>query len=367
MPSGVGARARAIRAVVATVVVAAGLAVLATPAHAQAAPGGQIIIVKQIEGGGDVTAFFTVLGDPDVLTAQATTVGGQPAIATPPMTDLPFGSYVVREDGTDGPFQLTSIECDDPDADVDLQGQQAIISLTDEAPVVTCTFTNTLAGAAILGQKIVTGDTSSWTRPAQFHITCPELQLDIPIEPPIGPGGPGTYTIGQGFIPPATCTITETDTGSDAPVIVSSFVTNHGSLIAVGGNAVTFTAGVGDDLVLTVNNQFPPIGQGEPTRPRERPEQGSGGTTTTTVAGGTTTTTTATTTAATTTTVPGGATTTSSGGGQAPTSAPTTAPATAPAELPTTGDSAGTLIAAALAVMVFGLALVARTRRLSGD
>ena len=71
--------------------------------------------------------------------------------------------------------------------------------------------------AAIQGIKLVTGDTSSWIRPAQFHITCsgPDFELDIDIEPPVGPGGPGTYIIGQGSIPPGTCTISETDTGSD--------------------------------------------------------------------------------------------------------------------------------------------------------
>ncbi len=88
--------------------------------------------------------------------------------------------------------------------------------------------------AAILGQKIVTGDTSTWTRPAQFHITCPALQLDIDIEPPVGPGGPGTYIIGQGSIPPATCTISEIDTGTDSTVQVSMVMTNHGVPIASG-------------------------------------------------------------------------------------------------------------------------------------
>ncbi len=151
-----------------------------------------------------------------------------------------------------------------------------IVQVTVDDELITCTFTNELTRATILGLKIVTGNTLSWTRPAQFHITCPEFQLDIDIEPPVGPGGPGTYTIGQGSLPPATCTISETDTGSDAPVIVSSFVTNHGILIAAGSNAVTFTSAAGDDLVVTFSNQFPPIGAGEPTQPRERPEHGVG-------------------------------------------------------------------------------------------
>ena len=70
-------------------------------------------------------------------------------------------------------------------------------------------------------------------------------------------------------------------------MIVASFVTNHGILIAAGANAVTFTSAAGDELVVTFSNQFPPIGAGEPTQPRERPEQGSGATTTTATGGST--------------------------------------------------------------------------------
>ena len=151
-------------------------------------------------------------------------------------------------------------------------------------------------------------------------------------------------------------------------MIVASFVTNHGILIAAGANAVTFTSAAGDELVVTFSNQFPPIGAGEPTQPRERPEQGSGATTTT-ATGGSTTTTTTVPGGGTTTTVPGGGATTTpttapGGGATTTASAPATAaPTTAPQELPTTGDSAGTLIAAALGIMVLGLTLIARTRR----
>ncbi len=204
-----------------------------------------------------------------------------------------------------------------------VQGNSVQVDVADT--VIACTFTNTVTRAAILGLKIVTGDTSSWTRPAQFHITCPALQLDIDIEPPVGPGGPGTYIIGQGSIPPATCTISEIDTGSDNTVQVSMVVANHGVPIASGATAVTFTSHAGDDLVLTVRNTFFGL-----VRP-ELPEQA---TTTTTVAGGSTTTTTV---ASTTTTVvvvqtlpviPETPPTTA-----APSSAPTTAPS-----LPTTGS-----------------------------
>ena len=135
-----------------------------------------------------------------------------------------------------------------------VQGNSVQVDVADT--VIACTFTNTVTRAAILGLKIVTGDTSTWTRPAQFHITCPELELDIDIEPPVGPGGPGTYTIGQGSIPPATCTISEIDTGSDSNVQVSMVIANHGVPIASGATAVTFTSHAGDDLVFTVRNTF---------------------------------------------------------------------------------------------------------------
>jgi len=368
MPYGVGApRRRAARAFAGITLILSGLAALTVPAGAQPAPTGSINIVKQVEGGADVTAFFTVIGDPDVFNVQATTVGGQGA--APPIAGLPLGSYVVREDGTDGPFQLTSIECDDPDADIDVQGQQAIITLTAQAPDVTCTFTNTLAGAAILAQKVVSGNTTSWTRPARFHISCPELQLELDIEPPVGPGGPGTYTIGQGFIPPATCTISEIDTGSDGPVFVTMQMTNHGVPIASGITSLTFTANVGDNLLLRVTNLFLADVPGQPG-------QDPPGATTTIAGESTTTTTAATTTTA--TTIPGGATTTVPGGGATtvPGSGGTTVPGgggttlpgsgaqtTTPGELPATGRASRGLVVLALASMAGGLFLVARTRR----
>ena len=125
-------------------------------------------------------------------------------------------------------------------------------------------------------------------------------------------------------------------------------VANHGVQIASGTTAVTFTSHAGDDLVLTVRNNFPTV-----VRP-ELPEQA-----TTTVAGGSTTTTTV---ASTTTTVvvvqtlpviPETPPTTA-----APSSAPTTAPS-----LPTTGSPTGGLVVGALLAMLAGVALVARTRR----
>ncbi len=124
-------------------------------------------------------------------------------------------------------------------------------------------------------------------------------------------------------------------------------MTNHGVPIATGTTSLTFTSEVGDDLVLTVTNAFPPIDHPFPS------DQG-GGTTTTTIAGGSTTTTVAPTT---TTTVPNGGATTSGGG------TTSSAPTTAPSELPTTGSPTGGLVVAGLLAMLGGLVLVARTRR----
>ena len=72
----------------------------------------------------------------------------------------------------------------------------------------------------------------------------------------MGPGGPGTYVIGQGTIPPATCTISETDTGSDGFVQVSMIVIDDGILVATGTTSVTFTSVAGGDLVIRVTNAF---------------------------------------------------------------------------------------------------------------
>ena len=358
MPSGVGARVRAIRVAFGAAFAVASLVVLAAPARAQAAP---TLTIQKVAVGADVTATFEVTG-PNIdgtatLSADALD-GGPPAVASPPLTGLEGGgNYLITEtQPAEGltPFDTTFSCVDDENTVVQSgNGHQVLVTLNGN---ITCTFTNTLAGASIVAHKIVTGDTSSWVRPARFHITCPALQLDMDIEPPVGPGGPGTYTIGQGAIPPATCTISEIDTGSDGNVTVSMVMTNHGTPVAFGTNSLTFTSHVGDDLVLTVTDAFPPVDH-------PFPGDNGGGTTTTTVAGGSTTTTTAPTTTVpnggATTTVPnGGATTSTPGGGGS-----TAAPSSTPNELPTTGSPAGGLLVAALVAMLAGLALVARTRR----
>jgi len=351
MPSGVGARGRAARGLLAALLAVVGLLVFAAPAHAQAAPSGGIQVNK-VEIGGTADATFAVTG-PDDFTADLTAhVVAENTVtpAIPALTALDPGTYVITETAPIDPnsgqsvWELTDVECDGGQPEVNLGA--GIVSITVSDALVTCTFTDTVTRASILALKTVIGDTSTWTRPAQFHITCPSLELDIDIEPPVGPGGPGTYKIGQGSIPPATCTISEIDTGSDGPVAVTMIMTNHGSVIATGGKALTFTSHAGDDLVLSVINRFPPIQRPEP------PEQATTSTT------GTTTTTIATTTTVTTST-------TSSGGATTTVAPPTTsAPATTQAPLPTTGSPTGGLIVAALVAMIAGLTLVARTRRL---
>ena len=339
MPSGVGApRRRAARAVAGITLIVLGLAAPTLPAGAQAEPSGGIIIEK-VEIGGIAPATFDVTG-PGItgtrnLVANVEAVG-TPTPAVPALPPLTPGVYVITEtapadENGQSVWELTNIDCGG--AGFVRNGNSIELTVTDA--VITCTFTNTVTRGSILGLKIATGGTSSWVRPAQFHITCsgPNFELDIDIEPPVGPGGPGTYVIGQGSLPPGTCTISETDTGSDFPPTVTMVVTNHGLPIAVGNLSVTFTAHAGDDLVLRVTNAF--LASGPPAQ-----EPG----TTTTIAGGTTTTT-ATTTTTTATTVPGGGTTTVPGGGA--TTVPgggagaTQAPATTTPQLPVTGSLDG--------------------------
>ncbi len=353
MPSGVGAHLTLVRAVISVVIVAAGVSVFAAQAGAQAAPGG--IAIDKVEIGGTAPATFEVTGPgiTGTTTLQADVLAeNTPTPALPALPPLTPGTYTITEtapadENGQSVWELTSVVCGGQQMQV--QGNSVQVDVADT--VIACTFTDTVTRAAILGQKIVTGDTSTWTRPAQFHITCPALELDIDIEPPVGPGGPGTYIIGQGSIPPATCTISEIDTGSDSNVQVSMVIANHGVPIASGTTAVTFTSHAGDDLVLTVRNTF--FGLARP----ELPEQA---TTSTTIAGGSTTTTTA---ASTTTTLVVVQTLPVFPPETPPTTAPTSsAPTTAPS-LPTTGSPTGGLLVAALVAMLAGLALVARTRR----
>ena len=114
-------------------------------------------------------------------------------------------------------------------------------------------------------------------RPAQFHITCPELQLDNDIEPPMGPGGPGTYIIGQGAHP-AGNVHDQRDRhgqrrarlgvdGDDEP--------RHPDRVRRAPRSRS-RSHVGDDLVLTVTNAFPPIDRPFPELPNRRNDDDDG-------------------------------------------------------------------------------------------
>jgi hypothetical protein len=317
------------------------------------------INIDKVEIGGITPATFEVTGPGIVGTAALTAnvlAQNTPTPALPALPPLTPGVYVITEtapadENGQSVWELTNIDCGG--TGFVRNGNSIELTVTDA--VITCTFTDEVTRAEIQGIKTVVGDTSSWVRPAQFHITCPDIQLDIDIEPPVGPGGPGTYIIGQGSIPPATCTISEIDTGSDGSVFVTMTMTNHGVPIAFGSTSLTFTSHAGDDLVLSVTNVF--------SRAPTPDEPGQDPGTTTTIAGGSTTTTTATTTA---TTVPGGGATTVPGGGATTTGggAPTSsAPTTTAPQLPVTGSLAGGLIVFALVAMIGGFFLVARTRR----
>ena len=354
------------RAFAGITLIVSGLAALTVPAGAQAAPTGGINIEK-VEIGGVAPATFEVTGPGIIGTATLTANVVAENTSTPALPALPPltpGVYVITEtapvdENGQSVWELTDVDCGEG-VEFLRTGNSIQVTVADGA--ITCTFTDEVTRAAIQGIKTVVGDTSPWIRPARFHITCPNIQLDTDIEPPVGPGGPGTYSISilQGSIPPAACTISEIDTGTDVSVTVTMVVTNHGVPIASGISSVTFTSNAGDDLVLHVSNAFPTRRAG-PDQPGQDPGA------TTTIAGGSTTTTTAGTTT-TATTVPGGGTTTVPGGGGTTVpsggAAATPAPATTAPELPVTGSLAGGLIVFALVAMIGGLTLVARTRRL---
>ena len=154
-------------------------------AGAQAAPTGGITIDK-IEIGGTTPATFAVTGPgiTGTATLQANVLAeNTPTPALPPLPPLTPGTYTITEtapadENGQSVWELTSVVCGGEQMQIQGNSVQVVVADT----VIACTFTNTVTRAAILGLKIVTGDTSTWTRPAQFHITCPALQLDIDID-----------------------------------------------------------------------------------------------------------------------------------------------------------------------------------------
>ena len=171
------------------------------------------------------------------------------ARAAPALPPVHSGTYTIHEtapadENGQSVSELTSVVCDGQD--IAGAGQQRAVVVTDEASI-TCTFTDTrharrdpraedrhrrhehvdAAGAVPHHLPSHSGSTSTSSRRS-------------------GPGGPGTYTIGQGSIPPATCTISEIDTGSDGTVEVSMIDdeprrADH----RIGTTSLTFTSHVG--------------------------------------------------------------------------------------------------------------------------
>ena len=91
----------------------------------------------------------------------------------------------------------TWIGCDDPDADIDVQGQQAIISLSPTGSGrCACTFT----GSHARGRRPVSAEKDACRRatparrpaiPRSFTSLAPSSSSSVPIEPPIEPRRPG--------------------------------------------------------------------------------------------------------------------------------------------------------------------------------
>lgn len=215
--------------------------------------------------------------------------------------------------------------------------------------------------SGVQGAKTVTGNTSGWTRDIVINLSCPAADVDRDFHVP--PGLPGNYQLGVTTVAtPSSCTVEETDRGTDGPVTTSTIVVRSGSLIASGETSADFTVGAGDQVAFVVTNDF---GTTPGVPPPERPPS-TATTPTTAPSGGSTTTSTV---PATTTTVP--ATTTAPPTASTSPAVPDTLPATPPPTaatttvpgLPTTGRDTEPLLVAALVAMIAGLTLVARTRR----
>ena len=169
MPSGVGAPLRAARIVIAASLAAASIAILATPAHAQAAAPTGGIVIKKTEIGGTAPATFEVTGPG--ITGTATLLANvvaenTPTPALPPLPLLIPGTYTITEtapvdENGQSVWELTSVVCDGEE--IPVQGNSVQVVVADA--VISCTFTDTVTRSEILGLKVVTGDTSTWTRP----------------------------------------------------------------------------------------------------------------------------------------------------------------------------------------------------------
>ncbi len=180
MPSGVGAPLRAARIVIAASLAAASIAILATPAHAQAAPPTGGIVINKIEIGGTAPATFEVTGPG--ITGTATLLANVVAenTPTPALPALPLlipGTYTITEtapvdENGQSVWELTSVVCDGEE--IPVQGNSVQVVVADA--VISCTFTDTVTRSEILGLKVVSGDTSTWTRPGVIPHHLPRLR-----------------------------------------------------------------------------------------------------------------------------------------------------------------------------------------------
>ncbi len=230
------------------------------------------ITIRKITVAGTTTADFDVTAlDPTgpspqpSLNQTATTVTpGVAATATgDPTTGLALGTYQIYETSLapsdTGVWRLTGLDCG---AIVD--GASTEVTLTEETPHVTCTFTDTLvADGSLTVTKAITGDHAARTGAVVVEATCAD-GATFELTAPAGDTGPWSATASGGFTEPTSCTFTETTTGAaaGASVDTSWAVTadNTGCLVAdpcpdpdpAAGTSLVATADVEPGQAVTV-------------------------------------------------------------------------------------------------------------------
>ena len=225
------------------------------------------ITIRKVTQGGVTTADFNITeltpdeADPlPTLNQSATTVTPGVAVTATgdPSTGLRLGSYQIYETdlaaATGGTWQLTGLDCG-PIVD----GSGVEVTLTEQSPHVTCTFTNTFVpDGSLTITKAVGGDTSLRTGPVVIAGRCADGQT-FTLTAPAGEGGPWA-TVVTGFREPTTCIVAEVASG----VAPGGFVTT----------AWTATADVsGCPAALPCDPVDPGSGQGMVAGVRVQPGQ----------------------------------------------------------------------------------------------
>ncbi len=178
------------------------------------------ITIRKVTEGGTTTADFNITeltpddADPlPTLNQSATTVTPGVAVTATgdPSTGLRLGSYQIYE--TDlaatngGTWQLTGLDCGEI-----IDGSGVEITLTEENPNVTCTFTNTFVpDGSLTLTKIVDGDTGARNGPVVIAGRCADGQT-FSLTAPAGESGPWSTTL-TGFSEPTTCIVVERESG----------------------------------------------------------------------------------------------------------------------------------------------------------